>query len=201
LEKKQQPDKRPLALPITLLILVLSVMGNVLLYTKNIEHSQNQSQKEGKAVFTSFEKARDVLNYWSGLADEAKALPADSSDEARLTSRYLAEAMERGKEPLEALFVKASELEEAAFANAPADFDAYIDKYREPIKAIGDGSGSLTDAEHAALDAAKSSFAELDGMLAEFHFTGADDRNVLLRLSGGHDWLPIAEKLHKAILK
>ncbi|MDQ6421123.1 hypothetical protein RB620_16975 [Paenibacillus sp. LHD-117] len=201
MEQKQQSGKRPLALPITLLILVMSVMGNVLLYTKNIEHSRGKAEAEGLAVYTHFEKAREELAYWIRLADEAAGAANANNEASRITAAYLSEAIARGEGELGALFLKAKELDETRFGEAPQAYESYIGRLGAFLAAIGKGSGPLSNDELEALASSKSDFLELDKLLGEFYYGGTDNRNVLVRLSGGHDWLTIAEKLQAAVLR
>jgi hypothetical protein len=197
LEKKQPPGKRSVALPVTLLLLVMSVMGNVLLYTKNIEHTRGQSEEEGLAIFNSFEQAREELAYWGELAVQA----ADDEGLNRVTAGFLAESMDRSENGMRSLFVKASGQDKERFAEAPLAYEAFVSGQRETLSTLEASTGPLTASERSALESVRADFAELDAIISEFHFTGKDSSSVLIRLSGGHDWLDVIEKLLAALRK
>lgn len=201
MENKQPSGKRSIALPVTLLLLVMSVMGNVLLYTKNIEHARGQSEEDGLAIYSGFEQARDELAYWSKLAAGAAEEGAADAGANRARAGFLAESMDRSEIGISALFVKASEQDKVRFAEAPQAYDDFVASHREALERIEAADGSLSESERSALEAAVSDFAELDAILSEFHFTGKDNSSVLIRLSGGHDWLDLADQMLAAVRK
>jgi len=201
LTEKEQSGKRSLALPITLLLLVMSVMGNVLLSTKNIGYTRDQTVDEGRAVFTQLEKGKSDLAYWSRLAGEAVASPAAENGIGRVTAAYLSESIARGEAHLGSLLDTAEKLDVSAFEGAAGAYADFMADRKEKLAAIGAGSGPLADAERAALEGSKTSFEEMEELLTEFHYAGSDNKNVLIRLAGGHDWLPIAAKLRDAVVK
>ncbi|MHA6483721.1 hypothetical protein ACX1C1_17675 [Paenibacillus sp. strain BS8-2] len=199
MDKKQQAVKRSFALPITLLLLVMSVMGNVLLYTKNIEHTRGQTEEEGRAIFENFEHSRSELANWSKLASQTAELGSNESGASRLLAGFLADALSGNESGIDALLGTASTLNQSTFAEAPQAYESYAASLQQELTQIRDASGALTESELSALDAMITNFANLDAIIGEFHFTGKDSHNVLIRLAGGHDWLDIAEKLLVAV--
>lgn len=201
MENKQPPAKRPIALPVTLLLLVMSVMGNVLLYTKNIEHTRGQAEEEGLAIFSGFERARDELVFWSGLAGQAASQTAGDAGAGRASAGFLAESMARSEGGLGYLFDKAGEMDQDRFADARQSYDAFVASRSEALSRIKTADGLLSVNDRDWLAGTSGEFAELDAIASEFHFTGKDSSSVLIRLSGGHDWLDVIEKLLVSIRK
>lgn len=193
MEKNQPQGKRSIALPITLLLLVMSVMGNVLLYTKNIEHTRGQAQEDGLAIYNSFEEARAELAYWSELGQTA--LQAAEAGVSRATAGFLGQTMTRSASGLSALFDKAGEIDQEQFADARQTYDTFVASRSESLSKMETAGGPLSESESAWLAATVDKFAELDAIISEFHFIGKDSSSVLIRLSGGHDWLDVMEKL------
>lgn len=193
MDNNQPQGKRSIALPVTLLLLVMSVMGNVLLYTKNIEHTRGQAQEDGLAIYSSFEEAGAELAYWSELGQSA--LQAADAGVSRATAGFLAQSLARSESGLGTLFDKAGEIDPERFADARQTYDAFVASRIESLTKMEAAGGPLSQSESEVVASAVEKFAELDAAINEFHFTGKDSSSVLIRLSGGHDWLDVMEKL------
>jgi hypothetical protein len=155
---------------------------------------------EGQAVFTRLVNGKSELGYWSRLADEAISSPAATDGTGRVTAAYLGETIARGEDYLGSLLMTAEKLDATGFEGAAKAYADFMAGHRETISGIGAGAGPLTDPERMALEEAKNSFEELESLLSAFHYAGEDNRNVLIRLAGGHDWLPVAANIRDAVL-
>lgn len=197
--EQKKSGKRPLALPITLILLVMSLMGNVLLLTKNMEHSRGEAFEEGESIFQGFAQSRIDLINWSQSASEIESLSPSDAAIARLYAKHWAEATDKDGDGLYKLMVYANRLSADVFPDSAAIYSSYQKKLREELLMIASGNGSLHDGELQLLAGLKASIAELSELLETFHYGMEGDRNAYIRLSAGHDWLDIAEELQKTL--
>ncbi|MBH5318140.1 hypothetical protein I6N90_10005 [Paenibacillus sp. GSMTC-2017] len=197
---KNKTGRRPIALPITLVLLVMSVMGNVLFSTKNIEHSQREIVEEGQAIFEGFVQGKADLEYWSRSITQIEELSSKDAEAARLTASHMSEMVLQSGKGIDDLMRKAKELSSENFAQAPGGYAFLRNQMHQKLLSIGEGSGALKQEELQSIEEIKSVITDLSNSISKFHFAIEGNKNALIRLSGGHDWLDIADALHKTIL-
>lgn len=192
--------KRPLALPITLILLVMSLMGNILLYTKHIENTRGNAQEQGQSIYDSFKESQSDVAYWSESLGRVAGYPDAESGLARLAASLLAEELQRnGSEGLSVMMSKAAAIDAERFEGAAEDYTAYVKGLYERLLAIGEGSGPLNPDEKKAVENMNASFGELADRLAAFPYQAEGNRNALIRLAGGFDWLDTADLIKESM--
>ncbi|MFF2887778.1 hypothetical protein [Paenibacillus sp. NPDC057967] len=197
--EQQQNGKRSWALPITLVLLVFSLMGNILLYTKHIEHTRGDIVRTGEMIFHGFKEGQEQLAHWSAYMEEIQQRADTEPGLARLAAKYFNISVDREQAGLAVLMAQAAEIDSAAYSHASETYDAYEEKLKAMLQGIGAGSGALSEAERAAVSEAQSSFVNLTELMSAFHYAMEGDRNSMVRLTGGHDWIDIASELQKAL--
>lgn len=197
--EERTEGKRPKALAITLVILVFSMMGNILLLTQNIGHKQGRNVEDGEALFAQFAGTVEELGYWR----QAVAEPGQREDEAgaRLAARYAGELTERGGEDLQLLMASAESMSNAELHGAAEASNAYLTAIRGTLADIGTRTGPLGGTERGALTAIDESLAELLAAAEQFPFYAEGDRNTMIRLANGHEWLHVADELRRIMLE
>lgn len=200
---EQQPTgKRPVALAVALILLVFSVMGNVLLLTKNIEHTRSSAEREGEAIFAGFAGSRDYLEHMGQYAEQLLQLAGTDADAARLTAAHMADAAVREGKVIASLMAKAEETGGSGFAGAGQAAADYLSvRVGEELKRIGEGAGPLAPEEREAAKAIQSAFDDLSKIVSSFHFAMEGSRGAMIRLSSGFEWLDIAERMHDRMLE
>lgn len=192
--------KRPLALPITLILLVMSLMGNILLYTKHIENTRGNTQEQGQNIYDSFKESQNDVAYWSESLGRIVDYPDSESELARQAAALFAEDLQRnGSEGLSAMMSKAAAIDSERFEGAADDYSAYMKWLYERLLAIGEGSGPLNPDEKKAVENMNASFGELTERLAAFPYQAEGSRNALIRLAGGFDWLDTADLIKESM--
>lgn len=197
--EQQQNGKRNWALPITLVLLVFSLMGNILLYTKHIEHTRSNTEHSGETIFQGFKDGQEQVAHWSATMQEIGQYMSSEPALARLTAAHLADSMERDEVGLSVLMEQAADIDAAVYGEAPEAYKGYEAKLVGELRDIGAGSGPITEAEQGAIGEVQSSFANLTEILSAFHYAMEGDRNSMFRLAGGHDWIEIAAELQKSL--
>ncbi|REK77413.1 hypothetical protein [Paenibacillus paeoniae] len=197
--EQQQNVKRSWALPITLVLLVFSSMGNILLYTKHIEHTRGNTVQTGESIFQGFKEGQEQLAHWSAYLEEVLSRAESEPSLARLTAVHMADGVAREHAGLAVLMEHAGMIDSANLGQAADSYAAYEQKLEGTLRSVGTGSGGLTETERQSLGEVQSSFVKLTELLSAFHFGMEGDRNSMIRLTGGHDWIDIAEELHKEL--
>lgn len=189
-----------MALPIMLVLLVMSLMGNILLMTKNIEHSRGNEVEAGEVVYDGFVQSRDHLAVWSGYMDQVVAPKGGEASLSRLSASHLASLVASDEGGLSVLMASSAEIGGAEYADAAQQYEGFRKKLAEELAAIGNGNGPLQGSELEKISAVQALFVQLTEQLGQFHYEMEGDRNSLIRLSAGHDWLEIAKELQKTVL-
>ncbi|RJX38270.1 hypothetical protein D3P09_19615 [Paenibacillus pinisoli] len=197
--EQQQNGKRSWALPITLVLLVFSLMGNILLYTKHIEHTRSNTELTGETIFQGFKDGQEQVARWSASMGEIGQYASSEPALARLTAAHLADSIQGDRDGLTVLMEQAAAIDASVYGEASEAYRAYEEKLTGELRVIGAGSGPITEAEQGAIVEVQSSFVNLAEILSAFHYAMEGDRNSMFRLSGGHDWIEIAAELQKAI--
>ncbi|MCR2803187.1 hypothetical protein [Paenibacillus soyae] len=198
---EQQPKgKRSIALPVTLVLLVMSLMGNVLLYTKHIEHTRGNAYDTGEAIFTGFKDGQSELAYWAEIAEQASLLADTDAESARLTAEHLGGAMLQAEHSgIAAIMDHAAVIGGERFGEAPAAYDAFVNNWHDRLLAIGEGEGALNPDERKAVMALMDHLAGLTELITAFPYEIEGSRNAMYRLSGGHDWLDLADEIQSSL--
>lgn len=197
---QQEQKKRPIALPVTLLLLVISLMGNVLLYTKHIEHTRGNAEETGQEIVKAFMSSQFDLEYWSKFAEDMNALAEADGDAARQRAVHFADALlHSGDNGLSEIIRLAHDINESRFSVAPETYTLYMNQLIARLKAIGEGSGPLNPDERKAVANMLQSFAGMTEPINSFPYAAEGSRNALIRIAGGHDWLDLADKLQESL--
>ncbi|MCU6707666.1 hypothetical protein M6D81_02995 [Paenibacillus sp. J5C_2022] len=191
--KQQEKGKRSIALPVTLILLVMSLMGNVLLLTKNININQTNAVEEGGVILDRAKRSLELAQYMEGQMMEVRELSTSDGTAERLAARYAASSLQRGGSSLKELMATAELQAAGALEGAGAAAEAYVDSFAyERLTGIGNGAGALDDSERKTIEQLQQSFSELAGALSAFSFAGEGNKSFMIRLSAGHGWHEVA---------
>ncbi|MEK3881625.1 hypothetical protein [Paenibacillus sp. PL2-23] len=196
MEQDNQRKKRTILQAAVLLLLVMSLMGNVLLYTKHIEHTRGKAVDTGQSIFDSFKDGQSELEYWSGIAGQIGELASSDGTAARLSAGHLGDALLQSRHSgMAAIMQHAAAIGGEAFSDAPAEYVAAIEGWRGSLLAIEEGEGPLRPEELSDITALLDVFIALKEPLDSFPYVIEESRNALYRLSGGHEWLELAQRI------
>lgn len=193
---QQQTGKRSIALPITLVLLVFSLIGNVFLYSQVLQHKQQNNFETGQKVYAAAVQSKQ---YFEELIPQVDALLQSGQLETRVEAKFLAgKASQKGQ----ALFNLMTEAELIAGKSEKRDAEQslkYVNEVEEALQAIGNYPGPLKEEERAYLLALKGSIEEMARIMASFNTNIADNRVAIIRLSSGLEWIELVEKLQQVM--
>ncbi|WP_168119306.1 hypothetical protein [Paenibacillus sp. HB172176] len=194
---KNGKKRRGYALPITLLLLVMSLTCNILLLTKNVQHTRDEAVERGKAIYDYFaESVRQADEMQVYLREIITLNGEKEGSAARLTATHAGKAAQPERMSLYQLMTAASEQEPGRFEGAPEEAEGYWqNRIVASLLAIAAGTGELTEEELTKLSAMEEELTALKAVLAKFDYDIGDDRSSLIQLSNGLNWLDIAAEL------
>lgn len=192
--EQQQLGKRSIALPITLVILVFSLIGNVFLYSQFLQHKQEQKFVKGQGIYAAAAESRQFLDAMIPLLD---SLQQSKSIEERLVLKF-----DAGKLAADGRAMAELTAEAASISAEPESLDSnltstYLSDVENGLQTIGRYEGPLNEAERAYILALKSSFEAMSGVMKSFNTNIGDNRSAIIRLSSGLDWIQLVVKLQK----
>ncbi|KRE54216.1 hypothetical protein [Paenibacillus sp. Soil522] len=196
--EQQQIGKRSIALPITLVILVFSLIGNVFLYSQLLQHKQEQKFVKGQGIYEAAAESRQFLD---AMIPQLDSLLQSKSMEERLVLKF-----DAGKLAADGRALAELTAEAAGISAEPETLDShlpltYLSDVENGLQTIGRYEGPLSEAERAYILALKSSFEAMSGIMKGFNTNIGDNRSAIIRLSSGLDWTQLVAKLQKMMLE
>lgn len=193
---QQQTGKRSIALPITLVLLVFSLIGNVFLYSQFLQHKQQNNFETGQKIYAAAVQSKQ---YIEELIPQLDALLQSTQLETRAETKFLAgKASQRGQ----AFFNLMTEAELIAGKSEKRDAEQalkYVNEVEKALQAIGNYPGPLKEEARAYLLALKGSLEEMARIMDSFNTNIGENRAAVIRLSSGLEWIGLVENLQQVM--
>lgn len=194
--EKQKAGKRSIALPITLVLLVFSLIGNVFLYSQYLQNKQQNNYEIGQTVIEKLTESRlyaqEMMKAIDGLAQSATQ--AERYEFAYQVGRAAALGYS-----VSDLLMEAGRLSEGAGASGAEEAEAYVNAAAAKLTGVAHQVGKLSDNDQEQLASLKADFEEMEQALGGFNYAIGDNRAASIRLANGYEWLDIAEKIRQVI--
>ncbi|WP_337101596.1 hypothetical protein [Paenibacillus sp. YIM B09110] len=194
--EKQNAGKRPIALPITLVLLVFSLIGNVFLYSQYLQNKQQNNYEFGQTVVEKLTESRlyaqEMMKVIDWLAQSTTQ--ADRYELAYQIGRSAALGYSVSE-----LMTEAGRLSESDAASGAEEAEAYVNAAAAKLTGIAHQEGKLSDNDQEQLIALKADFEEMEQALGGFNYSIGENRTASIRLASGLEWLDIAKKMEQVI--
>lgn len=199
-EKQVEPTgKKPIALAVTLVLLVVSVMLNVLFSTKNMSYGQDQKAEAGERIFmhlaTLNEKNTLLLQYNFDIVD----FSAENNKLARLTAAHAVPVVVEVKSELSQLIATAQNFDKAVFSAQATEKLEWIQLIEDQLQVISTSEGELTQAEVDELNSIIEGSEHLLQIIKSFNFNVEGNKNAMIRLGNGFDWIEQVQALEQYV--
>ncbi|OBZ08181.1 hypothetical protein [Bacillus sp. FJAT-26390] len=194
--EQQQTGKRSIALPITLVILVFSLIGNVFLYSQFLQHKQENNFVKGQKIFAAAMESKQYVDEMIPVLD---AMLQSKSLEERLNVKF-----DAGRVTAKGNAVAKLTEEAASVSAEPEKFSsestlAFLANAEKGLQSLGSYNGALNEEEQSYATGLKSSFEAMSETMNGFNTSIADNRIALIRLSSGLDWIDLVSKLQETM--
>ncbi|GGG56210.1 hypothetical protein GCM10010918_06450 [Paenibacillus radicis (ex Gao et al. 2016)] len=193
--EEQAAGKRSLALPITLVLLVFSLIGNVFFYSQFLQGKQDTRYRTGQhiietAVLTKVQY-ETLLNEANRLLElnELGVVPGTSPGKGDLTatrstadSAFIAEAyLLKGEKP------------------KVDGINTYFQQIRQSLDELHNLKQPMTEQQVANLNKIRDALNAQYEIIQKFNFDAAETRISTIQLASGIDWLELADQLEASI--
>lgn len=188
--------KRPVALPVTLLLLVISLIGNVFLYSKYLQNEQDRNYEKGQAIGQAAVSAGDFYN--NALSGLGHLLESETLNQRTQALFELGKAYGSSQGVTD--FIALAHDMQGTAQNEDELYKT-LAAAEQDLSGIGGYEGKLTEADWNKVLLLQSDYQEQRDILFAFNFDALDIRSSSIRLGAGFGWLDIAEKLEQAVLQ
>jgi len=199
-EKQIEPTgKKSIALAVTLVILVISVMLNVLFSTKNMSYGQDLKVVTGEQILkhlaTFNEKNVQLLQYNYDIVD----FSPENNKLARLTAAHAVPLVAEVKHELSQLIEIGQNYEKAVFTAQATEKLEWMALTEEQLRSISNSEGELTQGELDELNGIIDGSERLSQIIKSFNFNVEGNRNAMIRIGNGFGWLEQVQALEQFV--
>ncbi|MBB3108984.1 hypothetical protein FHS18_001036 [Paenibacillus phyllosphaerae] len=189
---EQDKPKRSYFVPALLLIIVISLTGNIVLYTKTMLNNQDDWARRGHTIIHSgvqlqqhIDKVLSTIQSLETASDvpsrlEAKSSVSSAFDSLNAVETFFAEAETSNGAPLQAERRTASE---------------FLVQAEQSLVDLGNHEGTLTAEEKAYLAMLKSTYTKLKEKADGFIYTDDATREEALTARADKRWVTMASEL------
>jgi len=197
--RQEEAPRRGIFAPVVLVLLVLSLIGNVYLYAQQLQQDKDDREEAGHRIISS---GWGLINAVQGLADTLDAFAQADTLEARM----------KAVEPLGGMTVAAStgmtglisaadglagrEPMEAEDKQAVLNFFQIVNS---DLYAVGSHAGDLAEAEAAHVAALQETLAAIGSIAEQLSFPEDPSDMTALQVAGGGAWVDIVYELVSVI--
>ncbi len=197
---RENKGKRPIALPVVLLLLVFSVTGNVLFSTKNIQHGQDKLEIKGRIIFQAVENSFNHAKYMAEWTASLQGETANSPDQARIKASTAAGFLPDA-DAFQELLSLAEEKNAAdnQLTGSKESAAVYLSKAVDGLQQIGKGSGQLTEEEVQFIASLHKLYQAVYEKYDKFPFAAGAYSSSLIRFANGMEWIEVTAEVQKQL--
>jgi hypothetical protein len=199
--RHEEAPRRGWFAPIVLLLLVLSLIGNVYLYSEKLQDGKAERKEQGRSIIV---QAMDAHSMIQGIGNRLETIATTESLETRMIQKQeLARLMQHGQNTIGSLIAQA----DGRGGRAPleeADMQAvhsFLTSAGAAMIAIGNHADPLTAEEAAYVAMLQDSFVALEEISVRFDFVAEPTEMMALQAAGGGEWVEIAYEMAAAMRK
>ncbi|WP_338551974.1 hypothetical protein [Paenibacillus sp. KS-LC4] len=193
--EQQPPKKKPIALAITIVLLVCSLNGNMFLYSQYLSNIQEKKYETGQRVTTD---AIGAAAFYNEVLPELEKLGKSAELLERNEAKFNAGAAFRHVDHVIGYLKEAHQYKGTEFASGK--LEAYFNAVQQSLGKVGGHEGALTAAEQAYLTKLGQAFSKQLEAVMGFNTDALESRSLSIQIGNGYtNWLEIADKLEQAI--
>lgn len=203
--REEEQNRRGLFAPIVLILLVLSLIGNVYLYALQLQGNKDDRTEQGMTIIHNLNETKSSLQ---GIGAGLEAVVnAQSLEERMLQKQELVKLMMFASIRLPSVLDAADGRggSEPLAEQTATSAIAFLSDAGQSVAAIGNDADTLTSEEKDYLIMLQQSFINLEATLEPVQFDNAPTKMMALQTAGGGAWVDavyaLAEAMQKAELK
>lgn len=194
--------KKPIALAVTLILLTITAMLCVMFSTQYIAEKQLQKAGTGEAIFNGLEQAKLKTEQLQELTANMLAYSEEESSLVRVTaatSLYIVQDLER---EVDGLLQHGISIDKDGFSEQTlAQQYTLLQSMQDRLNVIAAGNGKLVEEDQLSLQSLDEQLEQLASITGKFNFVMKGNKNAMIRLAGGFEWIDIGKELDQYINK
>ena len=192
-------QKKPIALAVVLVLLVISLIFVIMYASKSIGYQQEIQVATGKEIVEHFKALDKELAY----ADQSVAhliARADSwNEDTAVVSLHAGYVIEDINMSLAALLSIGEEIDAARFKGlTEEEWTSWTAKQYDLLQQLST-SDALAAEQTEDLKQLQNNIQQLQSIVQQFNFKLEGNRNAMIRLAAGFDWTDIAQQLQEVV--
>lgn|GEM_PF-1000565 len=199
--KGQEQGKKPIAIAVTLVLLVISLIFVILFASKNIAYKQELQVNTGEDVVEHFKQLDRKLDYLESNISLLIDKGGNWDEAAALTSSHSRVLLQDVSEHIEALYAIGNSIESEKFGpESKMQLEMWHVAQDELMMNLAE-SGKLMHKDHySGLQLLQGQIDQIQAAVGRFNFKMEGVKNAMIRLSAGFDWIEYVEEISEVVI-
>ncbi|WP_090979950.1 hypothetical protein [Paenibacillus sp. CF384] len=194
---EEHKPKRPIFTPVVLILLTFSLIGNVFLYSRSIQHDKDARISRGTSILQS---GNDAKLYFDQVTSGIEDLLKHQDIPTRLAAKSLLIAAYHKSSAITTFIKEAEAVNGTPFPETTRNAATFLEQSEKSLQTLGNHTGPLTDEERIYL---KSLLAVNQACAAEMatfkHDTISETTSLTILVD--EKWVNSAKKLVESMNK
>lgn len=194
-----EQKKKPIALAVTLVLLVISLILVVMFSAKSIGYKQELQVATGEKIVEHLKQLDGKLAHLQTNTSQLVERAGGWDEVAQLLSAHSQVMLQDVYDHLAALLELGKDIEPDKLGDAEADkLAAWHEQQQQlllQLAAVAQASAS----DQEQLQQLSQQAAEMKSAVSNFNFKMEGNRNAMIRLAAGFDWLELVKQMEEAV--
>lgn len=194
-----EQKKKPIALAVTLVLLVISLILVVMFSAKSIGYKQELQVATGEQIVERFKQLDGKLAHLQTNTSQLVERAGDWDEAAQLLSAHSQVMLQDVYDHLAALLELGKDIEPDKLGDAEADkLAAWHDQQQQLLLQLA-AAAQASASDQEQLQQLSQQAAEMKSAVSDFNFKMEGNRNAMIRLAAGFDWLELVKQMEEAV--
>lgn len=194
-----EQKKKPIALAVTLVLLVISLILVVMFSAKSIGYKQELQVATGEKIVEHFKQLDGKLAHLQTNTSQLVERAGGWDEAAQLLSAHSQVMLQDVYDHLAALLELGKDIEPDKLGDAEADKLAAWHEQQQLLLLQLAAAAQASASDQEQLQQLSQQAAEMKSAVSNFNFKMEGNRNAMIRLAAGFDWLELAKQMEEAV--
>lgn len=188
---EQKQPRRSWFAPIMLVLLTLSLMGNVFLYSGSIHEKQDERVQRG---FTIIESGNNAKQHIDSVLNNVRLMLDNDTIPTRLLAKSSLILAFKNEKDLVTFIEEAEVSSSEPFTFADRTAETYMSQVEASLIEVANHEGPLTEAERNYLSLIEGQYAQMQAIIANFDLSTIS-KGTALTIQAGGKWVAMGKNL------
>jgi len=199
--KGQEQGKKPIAIAVTLILLVISLIFVILFASKNIAYKQELQVNTGEDIVEDFKQLDRKLDYLESNINLLIDKGGNWDEAAALTSSYSRVLLQDVSEHIEALYAIGNSIESKKFGpESKMQLEMWHVAQDELMMNLEESGKQMHKDHYSGLQLLQGQIDQMQAAVGRFNFKMEGVKNAMIRLSAGFDWIEYVEEISEVAI-